>query len=243
MCRMIAWASNTPEDASTYLAHLARFCERGNLVAGWEKHAGGNHPDGWGVAWREGDEIRCVRSGKPAAADPLLSELRVRTDRFIGHVRFASDPATVHAGNSHPFLAAGVALAHNGTFRGAIGGEADTRRVSDTLVFLERLAERWKDRTQVGLATVLQEMLSDQTLVGDYSAANLLIAAGDRLFAFRRFRKNPDYYTLYTAERDGTRIVSSQPLDEGKDWRLLEDGELLDLVSGKSIRAASPGGP
>lgn len=243
MCRMIAWASPAPEDASPYLAHLARFCERGNLVAGWEKRPGGNHPDGWGIAWREEDEIRCVRSGKPAATDPLLSELRVRTDRFIGHVRYASDPATVHAGNSHPFLAAGVALAHNGTFRGTIGEEAKARQVSDTLVFLERLAERWKERTLAGLAAVLRGMLSDRTLVGDYSAANLLIAAEDRLFAFRRFRKNPGYYTLYTAERNGTRIVSSQPLDEESGWRLLEDGELLDLVTGASLAVAPAGGP
>ncbi len=243
MCRMIAYASSSPEDASPYLGHLARLCARGNLVAGWEKHAGGNHPDGWGVAWREGDEIRCVRSGKPAAADPLLSELRVRTDRFIGHVRFASDPATVHAGNSHPFLAAGIALAHNGTFRGRIGEEANARGVSDSLVFLDRLAERWKERTPGGLAQLLREIFSDGPLVGKYSAANLLIATGDRLFAFRRFRVNPEYYTLYTAERKGIRIVSSQPLDDGEGWRLLEDGELLDLVSGESIAVALPGGP
>lgn len=243
MCRMIALASRAPEDASPYLAHLARLCERGNLVAGWEKRAGGNHPDGWGVAWREGDGIRRVRSGMPAAADPLLSELRVRTDRFIGHVRFASDPATVHAGNSHPFLAAGIALAHNGTFRGRIGEEAGARRVSDTLVFLERLAERWKERTPDGLAEVLREMLSDGPLAGKYSAANLLIAAGDRLFAFRRFRSRPEYYTLYAAERNGARIASSQPLDDGEGWRPLEDGELLDLVSGESIAIASPCGP
>ena len=51
------------------------------------------------------------------------------------------------AGNSHPFLLSGIALAHNGTFHGKIGKEGDERRVSDTLVFLELLSERWKDRT------------------------------------------------------------------------------------------------
>ena len=243
MCRMIAYASLEPVDASPYLGHLARFCERGNLVAGWEKHAGGNHPDGWGIAWRRGDEIRCVRSGKPAASDPLLRELRVRTDRFIGHVRFASNPETVHAGNSHPFLASGIALAHNGTFRGRIGDEGDARGVSDTLVFLELLAERWKERTLPGLAETLREMLSDRELVGEYSAANLLIASGDRLFAFRRFRRHPEYYTLYLKESDGCRIASSQPLDDGDGWRLLDDGELVDLASGESRTVAPPGGP
>ncbi|MBE0569372.1 MAG: class II glutamine amidotransferase [Deltaproteobacteria bacterium] len=237
---MIAYASATPQDAAPYLGHLARFCESGNLVAGWEKHGGGNHPDGWGIAYREEEEIRGVRSGKPAASDPLLRQLRVRTDRFIGHVRFASNPETVHAGNSHPFIASGIALAHNGTFHGKIGGDADARKVSDTLVFLELLAERWTERTLPELADALREMLSDGSLVGEYSAANLLVAAGDRLFAFRRYRKDPEYYTLYLAETEGCRIVSSQPLDAGREWRLLGDGELIDLASGETRSVLLP---
>jgi len=241
MCRMIAYASTEPMDAAPYLGHLARFCECGNLVAGWERHEGGNHPDGWGIAYREDGEIRCVRSGKPAASDPLLAQLRVRTDRFIGHVRFASNPDTVHAGNSHPFLAGGIALAHNGTFRGRIGEEGDTRQVSDTLVFLELLSERWKERTLPGLADALVEILSDGERVGNYSAANLLIASGDRVFAYRRFRRHPDYYTLYLAEAEGCRVVSSQPLDETAGWRLLVDGEIVDLASGASRSALPPG--
>ncbi len=229
MCRMVAFASTLSRDATPFLEHLARFCASGNLVARWKKHPGGNHPDGWGVAYRQDDEIRVVRSGKPAASDPLLRKLDVRTDRFIGHVRFASNPATVNAGNSHPFIASGIALAHNGTFRGKIGAEGDARHVSDTLVFLERLADRWHDRTLKGLEDFLRETLADAGLVGDYSAANLLIASGERLFAFRHCRRDPGYYSLYLAERDGHPVAASQPLDHGDGWRLLEDGELVDL--------------
>jgi len=240
---MIAYASDAPRDAAPYLSRLARFCETGNLVAGWEKRAGGNHPDGWGAAWRQDGAIRCVRSAKPAAADPLLREVRIRTDRFVGHVRYASNPDTVNEGNSHPFLLHGIALAHNGTFRGRIGDEADARRASDTLVFLELLAQRWEQRTLKGLSDALRGMLSDRELVGEYSAANLLIAAGDRIFALRRFRRHPEYYTLCLAEEPGCRTVASQPPDGASGWRLLRDGELLDLVSGESrdiFPAAAP---
>ena len=55
---MIAFASAEPRDVAPYLGSLARFCESGNLVAGWERRPGGNHPNGWGVAWRAGDEAR-----------------------------------------------------------------------------------------------------------------------------------------------------------------------------------------
>jgi len=231
---MIAFSSNEPRDISPYLASLARFCESGNLVAGWAKRPGGNHPNGWGIAWRVGDEMRMVKSGKPAATDPLLADVRARTDRFIGHVRYASNPETVCAANSHPFQALGVTLAHNGTFYGKIGAEGEGRKVSDTVVFLELLEDRWVERSLEGLSETIRGILSDRELVGDYSAANLLIAAGDRMFAFRRYQRNGDYYTMYLKSGEGFTVVASQPLDADPGWRLLEDGELVDLSQGAS---------
>jgi predicted glutamine amidotransferase len=235
MCRMIAFSSSEPRDVAPYLASMARFCESGNLVAGWEVRAGGNHPDGWGVAWRAGDEIRMVKSGSPAASDPLLSELHAATDRFIGHVRYASNPATVCAANSHPFQALGVTLAHNGTFYGKIGAEGDARKVSDTMVFLELLENRWTERTLEGLSDTLRRVLSERELVGEYSAANLLIAAGGALYAFRRYRRNGEYYTLYLNAGEGVTTVASQPLDADPGWRLLENGELVELSQGTPV--------
>lgn len=229
---MIGFASAGPRDVSPYLASLARFSESGNLVDGWERRPGGNHPDGWGIAWRAGDEIRMVKSGNPTASDPLLSGMRIETDRFIGHVRYASNPETVCAANSHPFQALGVTLAHNGTFYGKIGAEGDARKVSDTAVFLELLENRWMERTLEGLSETLRRILSAGEMVGDYSAANLLIATGNELFAFRRFHRNGDYYSLYLKTGDGLSVVASEPLDDEPGWRPLADGELVELSQG-----------
>ena len=240
---MIAFASASLQDVAPYLGHLARLCESGNLVDRWKKHPGGNHPDGWGIAYRQEDEIRTIRSGMPAASDPLLGQLQVRTDRFVGHVRFASNPETVRAENSHPFAWKGIALAHNGTFYGKIGEEGDARKVSDTLVFLELLSERWKERTLPGLSVALRDMLSDAELVGKYSAANLLIATGERLFALRRYRRDDEYYTLYARAGKKTTIVASQPLDGGPGWRLMENGELLEFAGAHPPSALLAGLP
>ena len=229
MCRMIAFASAEPLDATPYLARLADFSRNGNLVEGWEKRPGGNHPDGWGIAYLQGGEIRVLRSGKPACADPLLGETRVRTDRFLGHVRYASNTATVNAVNAHPFLAPGAALAHNGTFRGTVGEEADARGVSDTLVFLERLADRWRERTLPSLREALSGMLGDPGLVGDYSAANLLIASGDALFALRKYRRNESYYTLFLRATPGRVEAASEPLDDAPGWEPMGNGLLVEL--------------
>lgn len=229
MCRMLAFASDEPRDMEPYLGHLARLSARGNLVDRWEKRPGGNHPDGWGVAFRRGGEILLDRSGKPAAEDPSLLRIRGSADRFLGHARYASDTETVDAENSHPFLVRGIALAHNGTFRGRIGEDAQKRKVSDSLVFLEMLADRWTDRTLSGLGEAMTGLLQDEELVGRYSAANMLIAAGEAVFALRNYRKDADYYTLYLREDPGLAVAASEPLTPSGRWRLLENGELVDM--------------
>lgn len=229
MCRMIGFASAAPMELAPFLAALSRFSQSGNLVDRWERRPGGNHPDGWGIAYRREGELRLLRGGKPANADPTLSGIGGHADRFIGHVRYASNTATVNASNAHPFLVLGTALAHNGTFRGEIGEEAQRRNVSDTLVFLERLSAIWTERNLSGLREALAEILGKAERVGDYSAANLLIATGDSMFALRRYRRNGDYYSLYLQTAQGQAVVASEPLDDAPGWRLLDDGELVEL--------------
>ncbi len=229
MCRMIGFASAEQLDLAPFIADLSEFSSRGNLVDRWERRPGGNHPDGWGIAYRAEGEIRLLRSGKPANADPSLREVMATTDRFIGHVRYASNTATVSASNAHPFLVGGTALAHNGTFRGNIGEEAQKRNVSDTLVFLERLSALWEEKTFARLGEALAAILCDAGQVGDYSAANLLVASGDALFALRHWRRNEDYYTLFLKEAPGLAVAASQRLDDGPGWRPFRNGELVEL--------------
>ncbi|HEY3489049.1 MAG TPA: class II glutamine amidotransferase [Candidatus Deferrimicrobiaceae bacterium] len=233
MCRMIAFASQDPQPIAPFLAQLARLSREGILVERWTRHPGGNHPDGWGVALYPagGGTLRIVRSGSPANADPALAALGSETtDRFIGHIRFASNLSSVCEANAHPFVVDGIVLGHNGTFKGAIGAEGDARGVSDSLVFLEMLAMRWRDgRTFEGLAEALRALLSDEQLVGDYSAANFLIAEGGRLFAFRKSRRDHDYYALYLHRSGRELVVASERLDGRPDWTPLGEGELLEL--------------
>lgn len=243
MCRMVAFATDEQVDIAPFLSHLARFAAQGHLVDRWERRPGGNHPDGWGIAFRKRGETRLHRSGEPASTDPSLYGIGESTDRFLGHVRYADNTETVNATNSHPFLLGGIALAHNGTVKGRIGKEAQSRSVSDTLVFLERLADSWKDRTHTGLCEALSRLLGDAELVGAYSAANMLILSGEALFALRKYRKDEDYYTLFLRAESDQILVASEPLDDSPRWRPLANGELVELClpSPKSLfLAASP---
>lgn len=226
---MIAFASTRPQTVAPGLSEMARLGKCGNLVDGWERRPGGNHPDGWGIAYLDGGRTRILRSGRPAHGDPALASLRAETDRFIGHIRYASNAGTVNAANCHPFEVEGVVLAHNGTFYGAIGEEAGRRGASDTLVFLERLVPAWSRRTFPSLRDALSGMLSDAELVGDYSAANLVILADGTLYALRNCRRNPGYYTLFLHAAPAEAAVASEPPEGSSGWRLLENGELVEL--------------
>lgn len=228
---MIGLCAAEPVELAAYTVHIARFSESGHLLERWQRRPEGNHPDGWGVAYLEGERLRLVRSGMPAHRDPALAGIRARADRFIAHVRFASDPATIGAGNAHPFHVGGVVVAQNGTFKGSIGQRAAARGVSDTLVFAEILSARWEERNLRGLREALSRLLADADLVGEYSAANLLIGSGASLFAVRRFRGDGDYYTLFLRRDNGLAVAASEPLDDRPDWRLMADGEIVDLSS------------
>lgn len=229
MCRMLAVAAARPVDLSPYLDHLKRFCLHGHLVERWERRPGGNHPDGWGIAYRREGRTVVRRGGLPAAEDSRLRDFAAVSDRFLGHVRYASETGPVSEANAHPFLVDGVALAHNGTFRGKIGEESGRRGVSDTLVFLERLTAIWKERTLPALAEAVHRILSDRALVGNWSAANLGILAGDSVFALRCHRKDPDYYTLFLHSAAGAATVASEPTDDSPGWLPLGDRELVEL--------------
>ena len=101
--------------------------------------------------------------------------------------------------------------------------------MSDTLVFLEILSARWGEPTFPRLRDALAEILGDAGLVGDYSAANLLIASGEALFALRNCRRNEEYYTLFLKAAPGRAVAASEKLDDGPGWRLLDNGELVEL--------------
>ena len=217
MCRLIGYASREPREIAPYLTCLSILAQRGN-------------PDGWGISYRSGDKTRIIRQVQSAEDDELIGTLKAKADRLIGHVRMATDKRTVNASNSHPFHVDGITLAHNGMFRGAIGAEADRRKVSDSLVFLEVLAERWTERTTDGLREALLSIVNNDDLVGEFSGANLIIGYGNSLYAFRCFRTSENYYSLFVRETENMATVSSVCLNESPEWRLLANKELVDLT-------------
>ena len=62
-----------------------------------------------------------------------------------------------------------------------------------------------------------------------YSALNCLFSNGLKLFAYRDYAKEPDYYSLYKAFSDKSWFISSEPLDENIPWQMMAQEEFLAI--------------
>jgi predicted glutamine amidotransferase len=108
MCRLLGFVARSPTAVRDVLGagQFDRFTDLTRL-----------HGDGWGMAWDGGQGI--VRSIAPTAAlsDPTYDRLSRRALGTVGlvHLRWATDGLAVATENTHPFVAGGMAFAHNGS--------------------------------------------------------------------------------------------------------------------------------
>lgn len=77
------------------------------------------HGDGWGVAAGDGDDPRVHVSADSAIDDADFAAIMRdwRSKGTLVHLRWATSGLAVRPENSHPFLADGLAMAHNGSIK------------------------------------------------------------------------------------------------------------------------------
>ena len=114
MCRLLAYAA-----PSTTTVAEVMGASRSDAF----QHMTRVHSDGWGSAWLAAGpgevtpEVESVRISTPGQDDPLLSTIlreNPSTARLV-HLRLATDSFKRTTTNTHPFVAEGIAFAHNGT--------------------------------------------------------------------------------------------------------------------------------
>lgn len=226
-------------------------------------------PDGCGLGWFSmGDEPVRDRAPIAAFQnDDFAHEARqIISHTFLSHIRYATTGALdVH--NCHPFDMNDRLFAHNGlvlgvdaidswlsgTDRALIEGGTDSERV---FAYITAEIKRCGDTT-AGLVSAVRRLGAEIPVF----SLNLLLAEARRLWALRY----PDTRELWVlspagggfgqhrvldsgsrrleltaiAERIPAYVVSSQPLDDDPDWRLLAPGELL-VIDGLEARSLFP---
>ncbi|MFD0996399.1 putative glutamine amidotransferase [Pseudoclavibacter chungangensis] len=113
MCRLLAYAA--PHETT-----ISRVI--GEMNTGTFQHMSRVHRDGWGTAWvgeaPEGErEVESLRLSTPGRTDPLLTAVLEESPAIarLAHLRLATGTFKRSQRNTHPFLADGIAFAHNGT--------------------------------------------------------------------------------------------------------------------------------
>lgn len=109
VCRLLGYVASEPVP----VAHLLGPDEFEGFTALTAVHG-----DGWGMAWRDGEDrsLRCETSTLSALDDPTyarLAEERLGAAGMV-HLRWATPGLPVSRDNTHPFVQDGYAFAHNG---------------------------------------------------------------------------------------------------------------------------------
>ena len=166
----------------------------------------------------ETDQVIAMLSG--AGRSPVL----------ILHLRKSAWNDTSSTRHAHPFHYDNVVFAHNGTvydYRELLPDITIPGLGADALD-TEVLFYHFMSARSRGLG---QAFLQSVALVKEnyrYSALNCLFSDGAKLFAYRDYSKEPDYYTLYKSHAENSSIISSQPLDASIPWEMMAKGEFLE---------------
>lgn len=240
MCRLLGVVSATPvsvakavgEDMLTDFVALTRI-----------------HGDGWGVATVEhvGDSPQVEVSAGTALDDPLFAAA-TRDRRSVAtmvHLRWATNGLAVQPQNSHPFVADGLAMAHNGSIK-PIGPlqalldpdvAASLRGTTDSEKYFA-LIRQYRSGTTT-LAEAARRAVTELRQINADASLNALILGEDQLIVVHAHAQSrllaedveeitaadlpaehlEDYFALRMARPgDGTIVIGSTGFDD-LEWQ------------------------
>jgi len=232
MCRLLGV---TNFEYSRHERIIRNFCElarTGNVMAGDPP----GHGDGWGLAFYQGGELIVHKSG-----GNLLDE----ADKVIGilggigsapvlilHLRKSAWKDTTCSRHAHPFHCNNVVFAHNGTvydYQGLIPA-IKVPGLGDDALDTEVFFYHFMSAHPPELGRAFLDTVSIIKRGYRYSALNSLFSDGVKLFAYRDYSKEPEYYSLYKSCSETSSIICSQPLDEDLQWEMMGNEEFLEIA-------------
>ena len=218
-------------------------------TTGWQRAVfahGDEHPDGWGLAWRDGEEEPFLRKGPERSLDSaelasILSEPISHT-HLLAHIRQASQGG-LKPENCHPFAEHDVfgrtwVMAHNGAVMNddllpgydiRSEGETDSEWV---VLFLLDVLEEASERAghPLGFEERFDALASAIAMLSAGNMLNLVIDDGTYLYA----HTNTVSCSLRWLRLDGTVVVSTEALDDG-DWQPMPVCRLVAFRDGEMV--------
>ena len=220
--------------------HLVRnFCELARSGAVMPGDPPG-HGDGWGLAYYQ-DRALVVRKSGGNLLDEAQEVLEIlgrvgKAPLVMLHLRKSAWNDTSSTRHAHPFQYDNTCFAHNGVVYGYQGLLPDiaipglgTDALDTEVFFYHFLSAQLTSGGALGLGEAFLETVALIRKEYRFSALNCLFSDGAKLYAYRDFTKEPEYYSVYKSCTHTSCIVSSQPLDEAMTWELMDKGEFLEI--------------
>jgi predicted glutamine amidotransferase len=231
MCRLLGVTNFEYSRHHEMVKNFCALARTGTVMAG---DAPG-HGDGWGLAfYQEGALVVHKSGGNLSNETDQVIDILSRAGRspvLILHLRKSAWNDTSSTRHAHPFHYDNVVFAHNGTVYDYQGLLPDIRipglgedALDTEVLFYHFMSDQTHDLGRAFLDTV--SLIKNKHR---YSALNCLFSDGARLFAYRDYSKEPDYYTLFKSRSESSCIISSQPLDENLQWEMMGQEEFLEI--------------
>jgi len=231
MCRVLGI---TNFDYVKHREIVARFCElaRSGIVMAEDPPG---HEDGWGLAFYQEGQLVVHKSGVNLLEETdKITEILSAAETspvMILHLRKSAWANTSNTRHAHPFHINNTVFFHNGVVYDYQGLLADINRpglgadARDTEVFFYHvMSSKLRDLGQAFLNTAAFIKQNH-----NFSAMNCLFSDGVKLFAYRDYTKEADYYSLYKACTENSWFISSEPLDEKMQWQMMAKEEFLTI--------------
>jgi predicted glutamine amidotransferase len=231
MCRVLGI---TNFDYTRHRNIVARFCELARTGVVMAEDPPG-HEDGWGLAFYQAGQLVVHKSGASLLEETdkvnrILSAAK-SSPLMILHLRKSAWANTSNTRHAHPFHLGNTVFFHNGVvydYQDLIP-EIDLPNLKedarDTEVFFYHFmsgAPRELDQAFLDSVALIRKKHR-------YSALNSLFSDGERLFAYRDYAREEDYYSLYKACSENSWFISSEPLDEDMRWEMMAQEEFLAI--------------
>jgi len=231
MCRLLGVTNFEYARHGRIIDNFCELARTGTVMSGDPP----GHEDGWGLAFYQGGKLVVHKSGGNLLyeADKVVGILSGAgaSPVMILHLRKSAWSDSTSTRHAHPFHRDNVVFAHNGTVYDYKRLLADIRTagLEEDALDTEVLFHHFMSHDDLDLGRAFLETVSLIKREYKFSALNCLFSDGARLFAYRDYSKEPEYYSLYKSFSQASSIVSSQPLDENLQWEMMDREEFLEI--------------
>lgn len=245
MCRLLGFWSTTPR---TFPEVMGRD---------WEVFVdlSRKHPDGWGLAWVDGDGRTNLTKAPKAAFQSsdfwrVTEEMQSRA--AILHFRWASPGLDITFSNTHPFLShdRSVAFMHNGAVHPPervweavphdIAGRQEHGTTDSEAYF--RLWESSFERGRPPVEAIREVIGRFRSRPYRYTGLNAMLLHPRASYVVAEYQptaplamEDPDYYKLYVSRQPDLLVAASSQWSIPASWQLLPNHSVLTVSAAPEI--------